>query len=710
MSIHVHRLEGCRPSPLAHYLKALGVLRLVAEQKDPDARGFWRNDAFMLATRLDMADLIRFFLDEYEPAPLVDPWNGGSGFYPKDNTEGPDALVASNAKRFASYREAIRDTRALVNGRTERPSDEEKAALIAVCRRTWPKERLRWLDAALVLAGDGVMYPALLGTGGNDGRLDFPNNFMQRLSELFDVGSGTASADAEPLIRSALIGSPCAGLVKASIGQFHPGGAGGANSGPGFSGSSIVNRWDFVLMLEGALALPVAALRRLDGSGLPQAAAPFAVRPRASGYASAAPSDESARGEQWMPLWSHAATFPEVEALFAEGRLQAGASRAVTAVQAAQALSHLGAARGVGAFERFGYAERNGQSNLAVPLGRWAVAQRPSARLLDEITPWTEELRQKAESNVAPRSLGATARRIDDALLTLARDPGVPFRWGELLIRIGEAEDLLASRPKFTAEARLKPAPRLSMDWLDLARDGSVEFRLAAAIASQLAPAKERDTIGPIRANCIPLDLQRRQPTFATGAGALLKDPSVVWRGDLVMSLASVAQRRLVDGARLGLGRFPLVGRVFPGLDDVGLFIKGATDDPRIASLARGLMALDWEKCGTEHRTRVNQEAVDGRPMALHAIFRLTHLSEPLDDVAIGLDRAPLRLLLAGGLDAAARVALQRLVSSGMRPKIRLVAGSAILARRLAASLAIPIARADLDRLKRAVTKPEESC
>ncbi len=45
-----------------------------------------------------------------------------------------------------------------------------------------------------------------------------------------------------------------------------------------------------------------------------------------------------------------------------------------------------------------------------------------------------------------------------------------------------------------------------------------------------------------------------------------------------------------------------------------------------------------------------------------------------------------------------------------MRPKVRLIAGSAALARRLAASLSIPIARNDLERLKRAVTKPEEGC
>ena len=44
--IHVHQLDGCAPAPLAHYLKALGILRLVAEQADRDARGWWDGDRF----------------------------------------------------------------------------------------------------------------------------------------------------------------------------------------------------------------------------------------------------------------------------------------------------------------------------------------------------------------------------------------------------------------------------------------------------------------------------------------------------------------------------------------------------------------------------------------------------------------------------------------------------------------------------------------
>jgi len=40
------------------------------------------------------------------------------------------------------------------------------------------------MDAAIVLLQDRQAYPPVLGTGGNDGRLDFTQNFMQRLLDL----------------------------------------------------------------------------------------------------------------------------------------------------------------------------------------------------------------------------------------------------------------------------------------------------------------------------------------------------------------------------------------------------------------------------------------------------------------------------------------------------------------------------------------------
>lgn len=70
-------LKGCTPEPLMAYLKALGILRLVSEQKDSGARGWWKNDVFWLRSTLDQDALVKFFLEEYAPTPIVVPWSGG---------------------------------------------------------------------------------------------------------------------------------------------------------------------------------------------------------------------------------------------------------------------------------------------------------------------------------------------------------------------------------------------------------------------------------------------------------------------------------------------------------------------------------------------------------------------------------------------------------------------------------------------------------
>ena len=43
--------------PLAHYLKGLGILRLVAEQADENARGAWQRDVFVLRCALSREEL-----------------------------------------------------------------------------------------------------------------------------------------------------------------------------------------------------------------------------------------------------------------------------------------------------------------------------------------------------------------------------------------------------------------------------------------------------------------------------------------------------------------------------------------------------------------------------------------------------------------------------------------------------------------------------
>jgi CRISPR-associated protein Csx17 len=104
-------LKGCTIEPMGGYLKALAVLRLISEQADPSARGWWHGNTFRLESKFDEAGLVGFFLDEYRPTPIVAPWNGGSGFSEGDRTDGIDAILGSNSPRFSEYARTIREIR-----------------------------------------------------------------------------------------------------------------------------------------------------------------------------------------------------------------------------------------------------------------------------------------------------------------------------------------------------------------------------------------------------------------------------------------------------------------------------------------------------------------------------------------------------------------------------------------------------------------------
>ncbi|KYC38583.1 hypothetical protein WA1_35960 [Scytonema hofmannii PCC 7110] len=265
------RLSGCTPIPLSHYLKALGVLRLVVEQRfDPNAKGFWMDDSFVLATELSPNDLVQFFLYDYKPTPLVAPWNGSTGYYPKDNKKTIDAVRKSTATRLNIYRHTVQVAQQVVEDLklTVQPKDkEEKSRLFEHLRNNLPDETVIWLDACAVITADNLKFPALTGTGGNDGNFEFSRTFMQQLQELIDFATGKPSAAAELMLRAALFDEVVPGLQFAGkIGQFNPIAAGGANAAPGYDADSRVNPWDYVFMLEGVMLFAGGVTRRYEYS------------------------------------------------------------------------------------------------------------------------------------------------------------------------------------------------------------------------------------------------------------------------------------------------------------------------------------------------------------------------------------------------------------------------------------------------------------
>src|SRR5699024_6908849 len=138
---------------------------------------------------------------------------------------------------FYEYRKCLTIAEDSLAGwdRKASPKDNDKAALLVKIRAQLPDNALGWFDAAVLIAGESAQYPPLLGTGGNDGRLDFTNNFMQRLAEVINLDNDESPPQTSAAwLDMALFGEPAPGLIKKAIGQFSPGQAGGPNAGTGF--------------------------------------------------------------------------------------------------------------------------------------------------------------------------------------------------------------------------------------------------------------------------------------------------------------------------------------------------------------------------------------------------------------------------------------------------------------------------------------------
>jgi CRISPR-associated protein Csx17 len=794
MTLHMHTLKGCAPTPLANYLKALGILRLVAEQAEKQVRGWWQGEHFCLMTKLSREELETFFLEKYEPTPLLSPWNKGCGFFKADDP-GLAPLETSQAIRFERFRRGVVAARHLLNAvahadaviraikartktnktfqteeqrqllersetycscldqtrtqiskpdcsvdkrteleseivaiqsivapATKRPykaeADRMKASsgykrllaaadrrfkslkdtLIPNCRLAWRGPHADWLSAAVVLNAEGEPeWPSLLGTGGNDGNLDFTNNFMQQLGTLFDLASeaGGANEATKILLDNSLWLDAANQLTKSAVGQYQPGAAGGANSSTGTGGDSLVNPWDFVLMLEGSLLFTARATRRLDPNAFSRASAPFVVRPHAAGFATPG-AEKAQRGEQWMPLWEQPATLPDVVALFGEARVQLKRQTANRPVDMARAISRLGVARGIEAFVRYGYLERNGQSTLAVPLCRVHVHHNPREFLIEDIAGWMNQLQRRSRDKNAPARLIQAERRLADAVFAALTHDYSSDRWQAILQAAAAIEAIQATGTAIEAG----PIPLLHPEWASSEVIGdSCEVRLALALGSAADQDHKGRRFDPVRHHWLPLELGARR--FKTAEKRLFHDPRVVMSGrDALADCSAIVERRLIEGAMKGQRRLPLIAArgCDARLDDLVQFLRGNVDCNMILSLARAFMAIDWNKWSPKyvHRSPCSKD----QPEEAWLAIRLACLPWPLKVIEKDIPADPriVRRLLAGDSCQAIDVALARLRAAGIRAPLQAGVTNVTSAHQWAAALVFPINQHDARR------------
>ncbi|HWR52524.1 MAG TPA: type I-U CRISPR-associated protein Csx17 [Bryobacteraceae bacterium] len=666
-------LEGCATSPLGSFLKALAILRLVSEQADTAARGWWDGDRFRLRSELDENGLIDFFLDRYVPTPILAPWNGGSGFYPKDRQDGIAAIESSTAQRFEDYRAAIAFLKDLPEVRAGKSQDEEerRSAILRAARNWLPDSAVEWLDAAVGVSATGKRaFAPIVGTGGNEGRLDYTNNFMQRLAQLLIAPD--SNTPVRPLLENALFGTHTAGFQSAATGQFDPGRAGGFNQGQGIETPDIpINPWDFVFTLEGAVAWASGLYRRHGVSYDSLLCSPFTVRADRVGFGSAS-KDEEARAEIWVPVWPRPSLYSEIKVLLREGRASLGQKPAKSGLDFAEAATSLGVDRGVDRFVRYSILMRRGKSYIALPAGSFPVGYRGISDRVRELRAVLDLMRITAED-----------RRGVDAAAYEALLHGGPDRLRDLIAAFGRmVQALVRSRGKLFVPTKL-PATQ----WIEDCGPDVPEVRIAAALAS----IRDR-AAGPIRSN-----LMRNENEYAwVGIGFPERLMSVIekrlrsWGAPDSGSEQTAAEGLFTDRGRTPFGASY---ELCPG--DATLFIERSVDDELIEDLLFAFVCLNW----TEFRPP--RVAPPASVLPIYAVLKHLFLGSAVEVNGerkhIRPDARILSYLRSRNAEAATDVALRRLRVAGLNPLNADYRGG-VDPLRLAASLLIPVRAGDLQR------------
>ncbi len=718
-------LVGCRTTPLLSYLQALGVLRILHEQCAPELTSYWGGGALHIKSGLDREALTRFFLESYQPTPILSPWNnrcatalrkgGGAGVGGK----GIKAIGDGEDRRFEVTRVTLQRARELLTlvvaegwadskGKLSTKPKTKKAFLTA-CRATFPDEALDWLDTATVLSdADRPYYPLILGgAGGVLGSGDLSLNFLDGVAELLLNPKRTAHS--KKLLAHALFGRGHPKLENRTVGQYAPGAAGTVNSSAFDKTVGIVNLWSFVLGMEGALIFASGVARRFSGSQ-GTATMPFTVSGD-SGVGYSAAEGEEVKGEFWAPIWQRPMTVPELRRVIAEGRLSWRGKQATDGLDAAKALTTLGADRGLSHFERYVIADRFGQASLAVPTGPFVVTRQPADRvsLLKRTDPWLARVRRQK----LPHAAGSALRRVDSAQMEVTQNPDsgdAAVRLQDFLVELASLEWIVSRNPELAKKVG-EPIPPLNhRRWGPKLDDSSREWRLAAALATQqdhlsprFTPPERQAGIASVLLRPVTLHETHRK-RYKWDKKRPISGPS--WSVTDRLAAAVVARtvlcaERVSDPDALGGGSggrvaFDDAARVSAA--DMDAFLHYRVDDRRLNQLLSAAALLDRPR-------RIEWPETD-RPVVAdpaYAVLAGFYHSQPVttppteenpegQKVLLPPSRSWPQQLRAGRTHDVLREALVRLRTAGFKPAVRAKPTSAGVPSptRLLASLLVP--------------------
>lgn len=611
-------LDGCRHDVLGHYLKGIGLLRAVstcadAAHRDTEAEGWWDMDQARFVLRSPMystiEQVVRFFREHYRPTAVMAAWNKDIG------------LTASIAKSFGVSPEleiasgyAARLVPAEEKKKSEDPSKITAAQSYAAYRDDSRHDLSEMLDAIsasrYTRGGDNPVFLAK----GIAGRAHLFRSYWEYL-RIFAKHRESKNPDPFTLLLQASLTATA--LPKPTKGKgtpFFPDAIKGYNAGAGWVQESYpFNAFDYILAVEGALALRGSVGRALSAGATRYPAFPF-VFDSGEDLVDDSNGVKGTASSLWLPLWDRSTTFAELASYIGDAQSRLPGKDARFSAEFVRALNAQGVDAGFSGWQEFRFKMRGSRvpwittgsyvdslerrsaahpQTRSVTLLNLALAPLDESRFLDQFDiQWKGN---KADS----RSPHPVRAEITAAMETAALEP-TAHNCLQLLERIFAACRRMCLSESFRQRLHGKrasffaPLPTNEWNRLLASLEHQPEFRIARALASitglQVQGDGSYSDTQPMLGSLLPLK--------SGHSGWYLPEEKrerkqCVWTGhDIAPDLAAVLRRRYLDSSNEDV---PALRAVHGArLTDVLAFLRGALDDGLIARWTEAMSLIGW--------------------------------------------------------------------------------------------------------------------
>jgi CRISPR-associated protein Csx17 len=632
-------LTGCQHDVLGHALKAIGILRAIStcaapEDRDPDVEGWWNPDgaSFMIrsASYPDTVSLVKFFAEKYRPTPIISAWNKSSGLSNgtlsgvREHYE-CDAFLDCLDLAVASADNLLQDSR----------------LYLASYRDRVPTGVSESLDAITLTHLTNRNDNPLFVNRGQQGRTDIFRLFwghfkdyrkMKRLTAVFARMCLFAERGTQP------------GLRKGKGAPFFPEVVKSYNQGV----SWVVENMpfcplDYVLAVEGALAMRGAVSKTLNARARSFATYPFAFE----GTETMTDDQGTIKGlgmSLWFPIWTRPTNWTELKSFILDSQARLPRKECRFSSDFARAVRSQGVDAGFAAFQEFRFKMKGARVPWAVS-GRFVSCSGTSpANLLNELLAPVDAVGflDQFEFN-RERKLDLHPHRapVLEAIEIAATEPDAN-KVVDVLSSLWTLNARLTRSSSFrekikTIKGSVKFVPPLRCDdWSVALQDleSDPEIEIARALAS-IQPSESKQppegkyfSVEPFLGSLMPL--RRRGNKWILPEKPDPPSPQAVWTGiDLARDLSSVLARRVLDSAKDI--RPAVVGTWTARLATILQFLRGELNDQRIARLVEALSLIDW-RFSAKHINNNNgddsdEDHVDPIPIAYAAIRSLMEIA-----------------------------------------------------------------------------------